>query len=55
MSNKIQVFDLSNGSEISFNSTGFKRDGESAKYFCKITDATIVFVGDNTKYTTDKP
>ena len=55
MSNKIQVFDLFNTSNISLTSTGFKRDGESAKYICKITDATIVFVGDNTKYTTDKP
>ena len=54
MSNKIQVFDLSNTSNISLTSTGFKRDGESAKYVCKITDATIVFVGDNSKFETDK-
>ena len=54
MSNKIQVFDLFNTSNISLTSTGFKRDGESAKYVCKITDATIVFVGDNSKYETDK-
>ena len=54
MSNKIQVFDLFNTSNISLTSTGFKRDGESAKYVCKITDATIVFVGDNSKFTTDK-
>ena len=54
MSNKIQVFDLFNTSNISLTSTGFKRDGESAKYVCKITDATIVFVGDNSKFETDK-
>ena len=54
MSNKIQVFDLSNASDVSLTSTGFKREGESAKYVCKITDATIVFVGDNSKFTTDK-
>ena len=54
MSNKIQVFDLSNASNVSLTSTGFKREGESAKYVCKITDATIVFVGDNSKFTTDK-
>ena len=50
----IKVFDLSNASDVSLTSTGFKREGESAKYVCKITDATIVFVGDNSKFTTDK-
>ena len=54
MSNKIQVFDLSNASDVSLTSTGFKREGDSAKCVCKITDATIVFVGDNSKFTTDK-
>ena len=54
MSNKIQVFDLSNASNVSLTSTGFKREGESAKYVCKITDATIVFVSDNSKFNTDK-
>ena len=54
MSNKIQVFDLSNASDVSLTSTGFKKEGESAKYVCKITDATIVFVGDNSKFNTDK-
>ena len=54
MSNKIQVFDLSNASDVSPTSIGFKKEGESAKYVCKITDATIVFVGDNSKFTTDK-
>ena len=54
MSNKIQVFDLSNASDVSLTSTGFKREGDSAKYVCKITDATIAFVGDNSKFTTDK-
>ena len=54
MSNKIQVFDLFSTSNISLTSTGFKREGESAKYVCKITDATIAFVGDNSKFTRDK-
>ena len=54
MSNKIQVFDLSNASDVSLTSNGFKKEGESAKYVCKITDATIVFVGDNSKFNTDK-
>ena len=54
MSNKIQVFDLSNASDVFFTSTGFKKEGESAKYVCKITDATIVFVGDNSKFVADK-
>ena len=54
MSNKIQVFDLSNASDVSLTSNGFKKEGDSAKYVCKITDATIVFVGDNSKFTTDK-
>ena len=31
MSNKIQVFDLSNAPNISLTSNGFKKDGESAK------------------------
>ena len=53
MSNKIQVFDLSNPSNVSLTSTGFKKEGESAKYVCKITDATIVFVGDNSMFVTD--
>ena len=54
MSNKIQVFDLSNASDVSLTSNGFKREGDSCNYVCKITDATIVFVGDNSKFTTDK-
>ena len=54
MSNKIQVFDLSNASDVSLTSTGFKREDDSCKYVCKITDATIVFVGDNSKFNTDK-
>ena len=54
MSNKIHVFDLSNTFDVSLASSGFKRDGESAKYVCKFTDATIVFVGDNSKFETDK-
>ena len=54
MSNKIQVFDLSNTSDTSLTANGFRKNGDSAKYFCKITDATIVFVGDNSKFTRDK-
>ena len=54
MSNKIQVFDLSNASDVSLTSTGFKKGDDTAKYVCKITDATIVFVGDNSKFNTDK-
>ena len=54
MSNQIQVFDLSNTSDISLTSDGFKKEGDSCKYVCKITGATIVFVGDNSKFTTDK-
>ena len=53
MSNKIQVFDLSNASDVSLTSTGFKKGDDTAKYVCKITDATIVFVGDNSKFVTD--
>ena len=43
----IKVFDLSNASDVSLTSTGFKKGDDAAKYVCKITDATIVFVGDN--------
>ena len=54
MNNKIQVFDLSNASDVSLTANGFKKEGDSCKYVCKITDATIAFVGDNSKFTTDK-
>ena len=54
MNNKIQVFDLSNASDVSLTSTGFKREDDSFKYVCKITDATIAFVGDNSTFVTDK-
>ena len=54
MSNKIQVFELSNASNVSLTSNGFKKGDDTAKYVCKITDATIVFVGDNSKFNTDK-
>ena len=49
----IKVFDLSNSSDVSLTSTGFKKGDDTAKYVCKITDATIVFVGDNSKFVTD--
>ena len=49
MSNKIQVFELSNASNVSLGETGFKKGDDTAKYVCKITDATIVFKkGDDT-------
>ena len=54
MSNKIQVFDLFNTSDISLTKDGFRKKGDPAKYFCTITDVTIVFVGDNSKFTRDK-
>ena len=54
MSNKIQVFDLSNASGNSLTSRGFKREGSSSSYVCKITDAFIVFIGDNSKLEKDK-
>ena len=54
MSNKIQVFDLSNASKFFFTSTGFNKENDTRKNLCKITDAIIVFVGDNSKFETDK-
>ena len=50
MSNKIQVFDLSYSSGISLTSTKFKREGSLFPYVCKITDASILFIGDNSKF-----
>ena len=53
----IHVFNLSNASNasgVSLTANRFKREGESARYVCKITDATIVFVGDNAKLFTNK-
>ena len=46
--NEFQVYDLSNASHISLTSTGFKIEWSS--YVCKITGASIVFIGDNTKF-----
>ena len=54
MSNKIHIIDFANTSNVSLTKDDFRKKGDSAKYFCKITDATIVFVGDNSKFTTDK-
>ena len=54
MSNKIQVFELSNASNVSLGETGFKKEGDKSTYVCKITDAVIVFTGDNSKFNTDK-
>ena len=53
MSNTIKVFDLSNASDVSLTSAGFKKGNDTAKYVCKITDATIEFTGDNMKFITE--
>ena len=54
MSNKIQVFDLSDASVISLTLTRFNKKNDMAKYVCKITDASMVFIGYNAMYKRDK-
>ena len=43
-------FELNRASDIKLTASGFKREGEAAKYVCKITDAVINFAGDNSKF-----
>ena len=43
-------FELTAASDIKLTSSGFKREGDTDKYVCKITDATINFAGDNSKF-----
>ena len=52
MSNPINFkpFELATASDIKLTASGFKREGEPVKYVCKITDAVINFVGDNSKF-----
>ena len=49
MSN-FKPFELNRASDIKLTASGFKREGEPAKYVCKITDAVINFAGDNSKF-----
>ena len=51
MSNKIQVFDLSNAPNVSLTRLDSRERANRLSNVCKITDATIVFVGDNSKFT----
>ena len=46
-------FELNRASDIKLTTSGFKREGEAAKYVCKITDAVINFAGDNSKFSND--
>ena len=46
-------FELNRASDIKLTASGFKREGDTAKYVCKITDAVINFAGDNSKFSND--
>ena len=52
----VKVFELVEGveSQYTLGPEGFKREGESCTYLCKVTDATIVFIGDNAKFAKGK-
>lgn len=39
--------------DIKLVTSGFKREGDTARYVCKITDAVINFAGDNSKFAKD--
>ena len=51
-SNNFKPFELiGNVDELpKLTSSGFKREGDTVKYVCKITDAVINFAGDNSKF-----
>ncbi len=50
-STNFKPFELTGAaSDIKLTTSGFKREGEAAKYVCKITDAVINFAGDNSKF-----
>ena len=47
-------FELNKKVELpKLTSSGFKREGDTARYVCKITDAVINFAGDNSKFSND--
>ena len=56
MSNSVNFkpFELTGEVELpKLTASGFKREGDTARYVCKITDAVINFAGDNSKFAKD--
>ena len=51
-----KAFDVSDTTDIHLGESGFKKDGESSNviYVCKFTNASILYIGDNSKFVSDK-
>ena len=56
MNANVKVFELVEGveSQYTLGPEGFKREGDACTYLCKITDATIAYIGDNSKFAKGK-
>ena len=51
-----KAFDVSDMTDIHLGENGFKKDGEPCNviYVCKFTNASILYIGDNSKFVSDK-
>ena len=52
-----KAFDvLDDTTDIHLGENGFKKDGEPSNviYVCKVTNASILYIGDNSKFVSDK-
>ena len=51
-----KAFDVSDTTDIHLGENGFKKDGEPSNviYVCKVTNASILYIGDNSKFVSDK-
>ena len=51
-----KAFDVSDTTDIHLGEDGFKKDEEPSNviYVCKVTNASILYIGDNSKFVSDK-
>ena len=51
-----KTFDVSDTTDIHLGENGFKKDGEPSNviYVCKVFNASILYIGDNSKFVSDK-
>ena len=51
-----KAFDVIDTTDTHLGENGFKKDGESSNviYVCKVTNASILFIGNNSKFVSDK-
>ena len=51
-----KAFDVSDTTDIHLGENGFKKDEEPSNviYVCKVTNASILYIGDNSKFVSDK-